>query len=195
MLQQFARLVLWVGGWTAIGELPDVPKAVIIAAPHTSNWDGIWALTFKLSIGLDARFFAKHSLFWFPLGALLRGLGGIPLNRERARSAVEYVVSMFETEDSFYFGLAPEGTRARQNAWKTGFYRIAMKARVPVYFGVLDYKRKQVGITTRIDLTGNIDVDMQKCADFYAGIQGRWPEKATPIRFAKQEMPPDGGLD
>lgn len=81
MLKRLARLILWVGGWTPVGEIPDLPKAVFIAAPHTSNWDGFWALTYKVSIGIDIRFFAKHSLFWFPLGALLRGLGGVPLDQ------------------------------------------------------------------------------------------------------------------
>lgn len=185
MLRQVARLLLWLGGWTAIGETPDVPKAVFIVAPHTSNWDGFLALAYKITIGIDVRFFAKHSLFWFPLGNLLRAMGGIPLDRARARSAVQYAVSMFESEDSFYFGLAPEGTRALRDAWKTGFYRIAKIADVPVFFGVLDYKNKRIGIAGRLDLTADMDADLKKCADFYDKIEGRWPEKTTPVRFAK----------
>jgi len=185
MLRQLARLILWLGGWKAVGELPIEPKAVVIAAPHTSNWDGFWALTYKVAVGIDIRFFAKKSLFWFPLGSLLRGLGGIPLDRSRARSAVMQAATMFEAEESFYFGLAPEGTRALRDAWKTGFYRIAKAANVPVYLGALDYKRKQVGITGRLDPSDDMAADLRKCAEFYADIEGRWPEKTTPVRFAE----------
>ncbi len=185
MLQRTAKLVLRISGWTAVGDVPDVPKAVFIAAPHTSNWDGLWALAYRASLGVDIRFFAKESLFWFPLGALLRGLGGIPLDRSEARSAVRTAVSMFESRQSFYFGLAPEGTRALRDSWKTGFYRIAKLADVPVFFGILDYKNKRVGIAGRLDLTDDKDADLSKCAAFYENIEGRWPEKATPVRCAE----------
>ena len=185
MFRPVARLVLWLAGWSPVGEIPDDPKAVCIAAPHTSNWDGFWALTYKVAVGIDVRFFAKHSLFWFPLGPLLRSLGGIPLDRSRATSAVQRVVAMFESQEHFYFGLAPEGTRARRDAWKTGFYRIAKLANVPVFLGILDYKNKRVGITGRLELTDDIAADLQKCADFYANIEGRWPEKTTPVRAAE----------
>ena len=185
MLQQFARFLLWLTGWTPVGGVPDEPRAVIIAAPHTSNWDGFVGLTYKVAIGLDLRFFAKHSVFWFPLGALLRWLGGIPLNRSRAGSAVRQAISMFKTEDNFYFALAPEGTRALKDAWKTGFYRIAMGAGVPVFLGALDYGNKRIGIMGRIDLTGDVDTDLAKIAEFYAGIKGRRPEMTTPVRFIK----------
>ena len=190
MWKRLARLILKLGGWTAMGGVPDDPKAVIIAAPHTSNWDGFWALTYKVAVGLDVRFFAKKSLFWFPLGILLRGLGGIPLDRSRARSAVDQAVAMFAAEESFYFGLSPEGTRSRTDTWKSGFYRIAQAADVPVILGVLDYGRKQIGITGRLDLSGDPQQDIEKCAAFYAGIEGRWPENTTPVRFRQQEVRP-----
>ncbi len=94
---------------------------------------------------------------------------------------------MFETEDSFYFALAPEGTRALKGAWKSGFYRIAIAARVPVFFGALDYGNKRIGITGRIDLTGDVDADLAEIAQFYASIEGRRPEMTTPVRFAEQK--------
>ncbi len=183
MWKQVARLLLWTCGWRAIGAIPEESKAVFIAAPHTSNWDGFWALTYRVAIGLDIRFFAKDALFWFPLGVLLRGLGGIPLNRSKAQSSVQQAVSMFETEDSFYFGLAPEGTRGLRDSWKTGFYRIASEAKVPVFLGLIDYQNKRVGIGGRLDLSGDSNADLKKCADFYDGIKGRWPKNTTPVRF------------
>lgn len=185
MLKRLARSILWLGGWEAVGGIPDEPKAVFIAAPHTSNWDGLWALTFKTAIGIDIRFFAKHSLFWFPLGALLRWLGGIPLDRSQATSAVSQAIAMFNEEESFYFGLAPEGTRALGESWKTGFYRIAHGANVPVYFGILDYGRKRVGIAGRLEVTGDSRADLERCAEFYRNIKGRRPEKTTPVQFAE----------
>lgn len=183
MLRGLANLLLRLGGWTAVGETPDVPKAVFIAVPHTSNWDGIWALIYVVSIGADIHFFGKKSLFWFPLGALLRALGGIPLDRSRAGSAVQQAVNMFNERDSFYFGLAPEGTRKKTRGWKSGFYRIAERAEVPVYLGFLDYRHRRLGIGPRLDLSGDANADLDICREFYANVESRWPEKRSPIRF------------
>lgn len=183
MLQRLARLILRVGGWTAVGGIPDAPKAVIVAAPHTSNWDGFWALVYKVSIKAEIHFFAKKSLFWFPLGTILSALGGIPLDRSRASSAVQQAIDMFRHEDSFYFGLAPEGTRTRREGWKSGFYRIATGANVPIYLGMLDFSNKRIGIGPRLDLTGDQEKDLEAIREFYSDIKGRWPDKMSPIRF------------
>ena len=185
MLRALASLILRVGGWTPVGGIPDAPKAVIIAAPHTSNWDGFWALVYKVYIGAEIHFFAKKSVFWFPLGSILRALGGIPLDRSRASSAVQQAIDMFAEEESFYFGLAPEGTRTRKAGWKSGFYRIATGAGVPVYLGMLDFENKRLGIGPRMDLTGDQDKDLDAIREFYSGIKGRWPDKTSPIRFTQ----------
>jgi 1-acyl-sn-glycerol-3-phosphate acyltransferase len=183
MLRSFARWMLRVGGWTTVGGVPEEPKAVFIAAPHTSNWDGLWALVYRVAFDIDVKFFAKHSLFWFPLGNILRALGGIDLDRGKAGTAVNEAIRMFETEEQFYFGLAPEGTRKRTEGWKTGFYRIAIGARVPVYLGLLDYGRRRIGIGRKMELTGDMDADMAVIRDYYKDIDGRWPEKASPVVF------------
>ncbi len=181
-----ARLLLRLGGWTLVGDIPSVPKAVVIAWPHTSNWDGIWALIYRVAIQLDVRFFAKDSLFWFPLSVLLRGLGGIPLDRSKAGSAVDQAVAMFKDRESFYFGLAPEGTRSHTDHWKSGFYRIAETADVPIVVGFLDYGRRRIGLGPVYSLTGNHDTDMTVLREFYSDVEGRWPEKAGPI-----QLPPE----
>lgn len=186
MLSGLARLILKMGGWTLEGSVPDVPKAVIIAAPHTSNWDAFWALTYVVATRNSVHFFAKHSLFWFPLGTLLSRLGGIPLDRSEATSAVQQAVDMFKSQESFYFALAPEGTRSLANGWKSGFYRIAREAAVPVFLGFIDYRNKRIGMQTRLDLSGDIDADLEICAEFYAAIEGRRPEKTSPVRIQKQ---------
>lgn len=183
MLPRIAKLLLQIGGWTGVGIPPDEPKAIFIAAPHTSNWDGIWALIFKVSIQLNVHFFAKHTLFWFPLGTLLRALGGIPLNRDRASTAVEQVIAIFEERDSFYFALAPEGTRSLRKGWKSGFYRIAEGANIPVFLCFFDYKHKRLGIGPKLELSGDQSADMKFCEEFYAGVEARWPQKASPVRL------------
>ena len=183
MLRLIAKGLLWLGGWTAVGEKPTAKKAVVIAAPHTSNWDGIWALIYKVSIGIDIRFFAKRSLFWFPLGTLLRSLGGIPLDRSEPGSAARKAVDAFADNDSFYFGLAPEGTRALKPHWKSGFYRIAEGANVPVVLGFFDYGNRRIGIGPTIQLSGDRAADLEKMRSFYENMSGRRPEKASPICF------------
>ena len=183
MLQVIAKAILKIGGWEMVGEQPGAKRAVVIAAPHTSNWDGFWALVYKVAMQLDIHFFAKQSLFWFPLNVLLRALGGIPLDRKRAASAVDQAVEMFRNSESFYFGLAPEGTRSRADHWKSGFYRIARGAGVPVVLGFLDYGNRRIGIGPTLTLSGDWQKDLEFCREFYKDIQGRCPEKAGPVTF------------
>ena len=186
LIRAIARGLLRLGGWTAVGGHVDVPKAVIIAYPHTSNWDGLWALTYKVAVGLDLRFFGKHSLFWFPLGTLLRALGGIPLDRSTPGSAVDRAVEAFAENDSFYFALAPEGTRRLRPHWKTGFYRIAERASVPVVLAFMDYKHRRIGLGPTFELTGDQEADMAMIAEFYADVGGHHPENAAPVSFADE---------
>ena len=186
MWPAIARFLLRLGGWTIVGGLPKPAKAVLVAAPHTSNWDGVWALIYKVAIQLDVRWFAKKSLFWFPLSTLLRGLGGIPLDRGKAGSAVDQAVGMFRNLHSFYFGLAPEGTRSRTDYWKSGFYRIARDADVPIVLGFLDYGSKRLGLGPTLYPSGDTEADLEIIRDFYEGIEGRWPLQSTPVRFAER---------
>ena len=106
MLSALAKLILRLGGWTAIGEIPPLEKAVFIAAPHTSNWDGFWLLSFKVQL----RILAKQSLFWWPLASVLRACGAVPLDRSQSSATVQQLVDMFASEDHFFLALAPEGT-------------------------------------------------------------------------------------
>ena len=182
-LPRLAKLLLWIGGWTAIGQVPKVRKAVLVGAPHTSNWDGFWALVFITYIGLDVKFFVKKSMFWFPLGALLRAFGAIPLDRGNARSSVNEAIAAFDRYPQFYFGLAPEGTRSRTAGWKSGFYRIAEGANVPVVLGFFDYSNRRLGLGPTLTLTGNKDADIAIMRSFYMSTSGRRPEQACPVEF------------
>jgi 1-acyl-sn-glycerol-3-phosphate acyltransferase len=184
ILPHVARFLLWLGGWTAVGKAPGIRKAVLIAAPHTSNWDGFWAIVYKVYIGIDISWFVKDSMFWFPMSVLLRSFGGIPLDRRRASSAVNEAILAFDENEYFYFGLAPEGTRSNTPGWKSGFYRIAEGANVPVVFGFLDYRNKRLGLGPVMTLTGDKDADMAICRSYFSAIAGRWPEKTSPIELS-----------
>jgi len=185
MLRRLAKFLLWLGGWTAVGKAPDLRKAVFIAAPHTSNWDGFWAIVYITYIGLDAHWFIKKSMFWFPLNRLLTFFGAVPLNRERGGSAVSEAITAFDENEEFFLGLAPEGTRRKMKGWKSGFYRIADGANVPIVLGFLDFGSRRLGLGPVVTLTGNRDADMAILASFYSSVSGRWPEKTGPVRLAR----------
>ena len=184
MLRRLAKFLLRLGGWTSVIGHPNIPKAVVIAAPHTSNWDGVWGIIYTIAHDIDIHFFAKHSLFWFPMNVLLRSLGGLSLDRSAPGSAIQKAVAEFENNDSYFFGLAPEGTRKLESGWKSGFYRLALAADVPVILGFLDYRTKRLGLGPTIRLSGDRSEDLARIAEFYADIEGRWPAKASPVVFA-----------
>ncbi|MBT8086244.1 MAG: 1-acyl-sn-glycerol-3-phosphate acyltransferase, partial [Woeseia sp.] len=123
MWQTIAFGLLRLRGWTLVGEIPSVKKAVLLAAPHTSNWDGFWLIVCKVALGIRIRFFAKHTLFWWPLGTLLTGLGAIPVERSQRGANVEKLVKLFAESDELFLALAPEGTRKWRPYWRSGFYR------------------------------------------------------------------------
>jgi 1-acyl-sn-glycerol-3-phosphate acyltransferase len=181
MLRHIARALLKLGGWTPVGGTIDVPKAVVIAAPHTSNWDGIWGIIYRVAFRLDIRFFAKDTLFWFPLNLVLRSLGGIPLDRRQPGVAVPAAIAALKNNECYYFGLAPEGTRSLKSGWKSGFYRIAREANVPVVLGFFDYGRRRLGTGPLIHLSGDVEADMVRIRAYYADIEGRHPENASPV--------------
>ena len=183
MLQALAKMILRVFGWTPIGGIPPVKKAVVIAAPHTSNWDGFWLLIYRFSFDVKLRLLAKHTLFWWPLGSILRGAGAIPIDRGLASSTVQQLVDMFEKEDHFFLALSPEGTRRWTPYWKTGFFQIAAAANVPIVLAFIDYGKKELGIGDQIDPADGIEINLEKIRAFYAPIIPRRPERMSPIEF------------
>ncbi len=191
MWQGFARLILRLGGWTLVGELPAHKKLVAIVAPHTSNWDGFWILVYKVALDIEVHFFAKHTLFWWPLGPILRAMGAIPVDRAVSTSMVQRVVKEFEDRDRFWFGLSPEGTRKWQPYWKTGFYRIAKAANVPIVLAFIDYGKKRIGIGMTLSENRTLDEDLQTIREFYAPYSGRLPDRQGPIEFPPE--PPSSG--
>ena len=188
ILQAIAKCILKLSGWTATGEVPDLEKAVFIAAPHTSNWDGFWLIVYKIGLDVRIRFLAKHTLFWWPLGPVLRWFGAMPLDRNHSASTVQQLIDAFEREEHLFLALAPEGTRKWQPYWKTGFYQIALAANVPVVFAYIDYPRRKMGIGPEMLPGGDIDKDLAFIRKFYEPFVARHPALQSPIAFPPENV-------
>ena len=185
-----ARLWFWITGWKVVGSYPaNVPKCVMIAAPHTSNWDLVYARAAFFVLEVPVRYTIKKEMMKFaPLGWLLKKLGAIPIerNKERARrlgqsSMVQSMIDLFDQHDELVILVTPEGTRKFVPKWRTGFYYTAVQAGVPIVLGYLDYKKKHAGIGPTIYPSGNIQEDMYKILNFYAGLTPKYPEQGTII--------------
>ena len=168
------RTVLRLGGWRMEGAFPDIPKLVLIAAPHSSNWDGLWGLAVKLALGLDARILGKDTLFKIPLlGLLLRRMGVIPINRRVAQGVAGQMAMMIRDADQLWLAVAPEGTRKLVERWKTGFWKIAHAAEVPVLPVYFHYPDKVVGVGPTFDLSDDMAADIARIRAWYRPWQGK----------------------
>jgi 1-acyl-sn-glycerol-3-phosphate acyltransferase len=167
--------VLKAFGWQTEGELPDLPKFVVVGAPHTSNWDFVYAMAFIFSADLKIFWMGKHTLFKSPYGGFMRKLGGIAIDRRASRGTVEQMVDVFNQQEKLVLLIPPEGTRKKVESWKTGFYHIAQGANVPILLAYLDYQRKVVGFGPTITPSGDITADVTRIQDFYRDIPGKYP--------------------
>jgi len=181
MLYEARRaIVLWLyalAGWKVEGAAPDVDKFVVIAAPHTSNWDLLFMLGVAYKFRVRLRWMGKDSLFKPPFGWLMKAMGGIPIDRSKANNVVSQMVDIYAAADELAVAIPPEGTRAKARIWKTGFYNIAHGAGVPIAFGFLDYSRKVGGIGGVFTTTGDYDRDLEEIKAFYAPITGKYPDR------------------
>ncbi len=164
------RTVLRLGGWRMVGAFPDIPRLVLIGAPHSSNWDGIWGFAAKLALGLDIKILGKRELFWWPLGPVLRRLGVIAVDRSAAAGVVEQVAAMIHAREKFWFGLAPEGTRKRVERWKTGFWKMAKAADVPVLPAYFHYGQKVIGIGPPFALGEDMTADIARIRSWFRNV-------------------------
>ena len=162
-------------GWKIEGHLPSsAAKSVLIAAPHTSNWDLPYALMVAFSLRLNIYWLGKHSLFAAPFGPVMRWLGGIAVDRSQANNLVATIAKIIADADGpLQLIVPPEGTRSKTRYWKTGFYYIAQTAQVPIAPVYLDYSAKRGGMGPVFHTTGNIDADMVVIKAFYANIKGK----------------------
>jgi 1-acyl-sn-glycerol-3-phosphate acyltransferase len=173
MTRILARALLTLAGWRIEGEYPDRPKMVAIVAPHTTNWDFVLGIAVVYALGLRVRFLGKHTLFRPPLGWLMRWLGGTPVVRDTPQGAVGDAAEMIAREDQVLLGIAPEGTRTRGKPWRSGFYNIALAARVPILPVGFDYRTRTVHLFAPLDPGGDYDADLPRLQALYRGIARR----------------------
>lgn len=191
---RLAAAVLRLGGWTALLPPAPGPKLVGVAYPHTSNWDLLPALLWAWATGAPLKFVAKHSLFRFPLGHLLRAWGGVALDRRTAGSNfVEAVAGVIARQPEIVLGLAPEGTRERAEGWKSGFYHMAQAAGVPLALIAFDWKRRRVGVLAYLEPSGDLEADYAQIRAAYQGVVGKHPAKATPVQPLPAKNPQPNG--
>lgn len=168
VLQGMSRLTLKLSGWKVIGSVPaDLKQCVLIAAPHSTNWDMPTSLMIAFALDTELQWVGKTSIFKFPFGGLMRWMGGVPVDRSRANNMVSATIDKFKEVPVLRIMMAPEGTRSRVKEWKTGFYHIAHGAQVPIVLGFVDYINKLGGIGGIIETTGDYDKDLEQIMAFY----------------------------
>lgn len=176
----FRKALVWIyrrNGWTASGVVPEPRKFVLIAAPHTSNWDFLNFIGLTDDLGITPHFMAKKSLFRWPWKNFLFDMGGVPVDRSGNQNYVQAMIDEFAKRTEFMLTVAPEGTRGAVRKWKTGFYHIAVGAKVPLVVGMMDYAKKTGGLGPAIWPTGDYKADMAKVAEFYATVTPKHPGK------------------
>lgn len=186
MIQGLSYLVqgiLRLFGWKVEGKTPDLPKFVMIGAPHTSNWDFFLFIVAMIVLKIRPYWMGKSELFkkgW--IGRFLKFCGGIPVQRKSSQNAVEQVVQRFLEAETMVVVISPEGTRQKTDGWRTGFYYIALGAQVPIVLSFLDYQRKTTGIGKVFYPTGDLQKDMETIREFYQGIEAKFPDQKSSIQ-------------
>lgn len=176
LCQQYLKLIGWKTGSVLD---PSIKKAVLVAAPHTSNYDYPISLATLYACDVRVRFLGKKSLFKFPLGILMRATGGIAVDRSKHTNMVEAMIKMFKEYDKLILMIPAEGTRGYVEKWKSGFYHTAVGANVPIVMGYLDYGRKMAGFGDLFYPTGDYPKDLEEIQNFYRQFQAKYPEKSS----------------
>ena len=171
-----ARLLAFLLGWKIIGDMKPYDKCVLIGAPHTSNWDYLIFLWGILVLGLRVNVLVKDSLFRPPLSFFLRFFGGVPVDRTRRESIVEQGVAFLKRANKTVLLIAPEGTRAHNKKWKTGFYHIALGAEIPLVLARLDWSSRTLYIGEAFDMSGDYDKDIMRIKAYFKGAKGLRPQ-------------------
>lgn len=165
-------------GWKISGTFDEsIKKSIIAVMPHTCNFDFFIGLFVRGIVNQEMNFVGKKELFVFPFGYYFRSIGGAALDRSGGKNLVDSIVDIYNSREVFRLGIAPEGTRKKVTELKTGFYYIALKAKVPIIPVAFDYGKKEVKIGTPLYPSGNLDEDMKIYLDFYTGVQGKFPER------------------
>jgi 1-acyl-sn-glycerol-3-phosphate acyltransferase len=176
-----SRIYLRSQGWRVVGQLPDIPKFVIIGAPHTSNWDFVMFLALAFVLKGNLRYMGKKELFYPPHGWFFRWCGGVPVDRSRPQGLVEQTVQAIQEADQFQMVITPEGTRSKVGEWKRGFYHIAKQANIPVVAGYVDSSTKTCGIGPTFTLTDDMEADIQAMQAFFKDKVGINPRLTSEL--------------
>jgi len=179
-LHYVAKFLLYIVGWRVEGKLPDLPKFILIGAPHTSNWDFVLFLAVIFDLRANVRFMGKSELFRRPYGWFFYWCGGVPVDRTKSHGLVEQMVQACNKSEKFILTIAPEGTRKEVGEWKMGFYHIAKATGIPLAMAVVDGTRKTVRVGQLYELTDDMEADMKVIKGFFADIVG-----VNPIRKDK----------
>ena len=172
-----ARVALRVSGWRIDGALPNLQKFVVIIAPHTSNWDFLVGVTVMFALGVRPAFLGKDTLFRWPFGVVMRWLGGLPVDRFAPHQVVDQVIARFHESEQLVLALAPEGTRRKLPAWRTGFHFVARGASVPIVPVALDYPRRTIRILAPREAGADVQDDLDALGRLFTAEMARHPEK------------------
>ena len=185
--QRFGTALLGLFGWKAVLQPPPGKKFVAIGYPHTSNWDLLPLIVWAWATGVKASFIGKRELFNGPMGPIMRRLGGIPLDRDKSKNFVQTVAELIQSRDEIFLVIAAEGTRSKTAYWKSGFYYMALEAHVPIALGLIDWKRKLIGMGAYLTPTGDLEADFLVIKAFYKDVVGRDPRKQGPVALKPPE--------
>ena len=183
MKKLISKIIFKIIGWKVVGKLNYPDKCLVIAAPHTSNWDFFIGRCYAYIIGIVPKYFIKSELFLPILRSLIKWNGGIPVYRHSKNNVVDQITEIYNSTDKFILGISPEGTRRRVERWRTGFYHIAVKSEVTILLIKMDYEKKEIGIINEFHPSGDIDKDLLFIQNQYKNIKGKIPKNYNPKIF------------
>lgn len=181
MWRSICKLILKIIGWKTVNGVVPSKKGIIIGVPHTSGWDFVLSYLFYTSVGGVAHTMIKKEFFFWPLGSILKKMGGIPIDRIRGASITKQIIDEMNSRETMHLAITPEGTRRLTKKWKAGFHVIAKATGASVYLGIFDFGRKEIGWVKPFELTDDADADIRHIKAFYReyGALGRHPELFT----------------
>lgn len=181
MWKTICKLILKIMGWKTVNGMMPQKKAIIIGVPHTSAWDFIISYLFYTSVGGVAHTMIKKEFFFWPFGAILKKMGGIPIDRSRGGTITKQIIQEMNSRETMHLAITPEGTRSLNKKWKAGFHTIAKATGATVYLGFFDFGKKEVGWLETLELTNDAEADIRRMKAYYLsiGIVGKHPEKFT----------------
>jgi len=182
-----SRFFLFLTGWEPVGKKTAGNKVVLVAGPHTSNWDLAYLLAITRVSDVEISWIGKHTLFRWPFGPIMRALGGVSIRRDRPERVVEQVVRAFNEAETLYLTITPEGTRSYTPYWKSGFHRIAKAAGVPIQLGFADYAQRRGGFGPAFMPSDDVRADMDKIRAFFADVVARHPDQAGMVRLREED--------